>query len=117
MKVMVLKKVGVKGTAGNVPPTGSKRLEPDSKANGGDLCTSKRLPQQRSLSEDQQKGSVHEKMMTESPMAISKRLRQEREPKETARAYLGKLLGVGAALEDAAGGGIPGSGSSTSVVD
>jgi hypothetical protein len=55
--------------------------------------------------------------LTESPMAISKRLRQGREPGETARAYLGKLLGVGAALEDAAGGGIPGSGSSASVVD
>jgi hypothetical protein len=37
-----LKEVGVQETAGIVPLTGSKRLEPDSKANGGDLWSSQR---------------------------------------------------------------------------
>ena len=87
-----LKEVVGKGTANNVPATNSKRLKSESKTDCGELASSKRLPQQRSVSEDHQKRSVHEKMLTEIPMAISKRLRQEREPKETARAYLGKLL-------------------------
>jgi hypothetical protein len=108
-----LKEVVGKGTADNVLPAGSKRLKSEWKADGGGLGTPKGKLSQRKVCEDLSEGSAHERTPTERALAISKRLRQER---EIALVYSDKLLGVGAALEDEADDGLPGWGSKTLAV-